>query len=293
MTFEHISRIALTAGLLLTGACFKARAQESADGPAQPAGATGWHFNIAPYLWLPTINTGLNYDLPPPLSGRLPTDVSTGAGQYLPKLHFATMFAGDAQYDRFSVMTDFMYVNVASSSTRVRSVDFSGAPSRPIPDVLDRGSSSSVKATVWTLAGGYTVFQEDWGSFDVIGGLRLLSLDASTNYRLAINVPDPSGSGLAFGGVGGVSASRTIWNGIAGVRGRIRLGDVGLFIPYYFDIGGGGSKLTWQVASGLGYQTGWAGVSILYRYLSFEQGGSNKVRNLNMGGPMMMVNFSF
>jgi len=293
MTFSHIGRIVFTAGLLLTGAGFETRAQAPADGRAQPASASGWSFNIAPYLWLPKIDTGLSYNLPPPLGGRLPTDVSVSVGQYLPKLHFATMFAGDARYERFSVLTDFMYMNLGSSSTRVRSIELPGAPLQLIPAASDRGSSSTVKATIWTLAGGYTVFEEDWGNFDVIGGFRLLALNASTDYRLAVSVTGPAGSGLTFGGVGNVSANRTIWNGIAGVRGRIRLGNAGLFIPYYFDIGAGGSKLTWQIASGLGYQTGWAGVSIMYRYLSFEQGGSNTVRSLNLGGPMMMVNFSF
>jgi hypothetical protein len=63
-----------------------------------------------------------------------------------------------------------------------------------------------------------------------------------------------------------------IWNGIGGIRGRIRLGNTPLFIPYYFDIGAGGSQLTWQIASGLGNQTRWGALSATYRYLSFEQG---------------------
>jgi len=103
----------------------------------------------------------------------------------------------------------------------------------------------------------------------------------------------PRGNGATFGGLGGISGGGDIWNGIAGFRGRIRLGNIGLFIPYYFDIGTGGSRLTWQIASGLGYQTGWAGVALTYRYLSFEQSSSAVVQHLSMGGPMVMVNFSF
>ena len=86
---------------------------------------------------------------------------------------------------------------------------------------------------------------------------------------------------------------RNIWNGIGGFRGRVRIGNTGLFVPYYFDIGAGGSKLTWQIASGLGYQTGWAGVSVTYRYLSFQQASSTVVQHLWIGGPMIMANFSF
>ena len=69
------------------------------------------------------------------------------------------------------------------------------------------------------LAGGYTVPQGDWGNFDVIAGFR-------------------------------ISRSANVWNGIGGFRGRIR--NSGFFIPYYFDIGAGGSNLTWQIASGVG-----------------------------------------
>jgi len=47
------------------------------------------------------------------------------------------------------------------------------------------------------------------------------------------------------------------------------------------------------MASGLGYQSGWAGVSVTYRYLSFKQGSSALVRHLTLGGPMIMVNFRF
>ncbi len=52
-------------------------------------------------------------------------------------------------------------------------------------------------------------------------------------------------------------------------------------------------NLTWQIASGLGYQTGWAAVSLTYRYLSFDQGSSAVVQRITLGGPMMMVNLSF
>jgi hypothetical protein len=267
-------------------------AQQPSGSGLRPSDASGWSFNIAPYLWLPQINATFNYDLPPALGARLPADTSVGPGGYLPHLHFATMFAADARFDRFSILTDYIYMNLAGSSTRVKSLDFFGLPSMPISRTLDLGSESRLKATVWTLVGGYTVAQGDWGNFDLIGGFRFLGANPSTNYNLNLLVVGPRGNGAVFGGPGSVSASRNIWNGIGGFRGNVRLADTGLFIPYYFDIGAGGSNLTWQISSGLGYQTGWAGVSLLYRYLSFEK-GSATVQHLSMGGPMLMFNISF
>ena len=66
-----------------------------------------------------------------------------------------------------------------------------------------------------------------------------------------------------------------------------------MFIPYYFDAGAGGSNLNWQIASGLGYQTGWVGASLTYRYLSFQQGNSAVLQHLSVKGPMLMANFTF
>jgi hypothetical protein len=286
MTFRRIILAALTAASFAGGSVSHAQAQQS---PAP----SGWTFNIAPYMWLPKVNATLNYNLPPELGGRLPTDVSTDPGKYLSNLHFTAMFAAEARYDRFAILTDYMYVNGGVGDTHIKSLDFFGLPSQPISRTLVLGTSSSLKATVWTLAGGYAVFEGDWGNFDVLAGLRFLGLYANTNYNLALTVIGPRGNGATFGGANGISGSGNIWNGIAGMRGRVRLPVAGLFIPYYFDIGAGGSKLTWQIASGLGYQTGWVGVSVLYRHLSFEQNSSRFTGHLAMSGPMVLVNFSF
>lgn len=43
----------------------------------------------------------------------------------------------------------------------------------------------------------------------------------------------------------------------------------------------------------MGNQTGWAGVIAGYRYLSFDQGGSDLVNKLSMGGAFLAVNFTF
>jgi len=203
------------------------------------------------------------------------------------------MVAADAQYDRFSLLTDFMYLNVSGIAAHFKSIDFVGVPSQPISRSLQTSTGTRLDTTIWTLAGGYTLLQGDWGNFDVIAGFRYAGANDTTDYSLGLTVTGPRGNGATFGGIGGVSGSANIWNGIGGFRGRIRISNTGLFIPYYFDIGTGGSNLTWQIASGLGYQTGWAGVSLTYRYLSFEQSNSAFIQHLSMGGPMLMANFTF
>ena len=121
----------------------------------------------------------------------------------------------------------------------------------------------------------------------------MVNVNATTGFSLATTFTGPQGNSGVLGGSGTVSADRGIWNGIAGVRGRIRMPNTDFFVPYHFDIGAGGSNLTWQVASGIGYQSGWAGLSAQYRHLSFNQGNSSKVRKVSMSGPMIAVNINF
>jgi hypothetical protein len=141
--------------------------------------------------------------------------------------------------------------------------------------------------------GGYTVVREDWVDLDLMVGFRYAAIRANTDYNLNVSLTGPRNNGVAFGGAGAVSANTAGWNGVGGIRGRIRLPEPGLYIPYYFDIGTGDAKLTWQIASGLGYQTGWAGVSLMYRYLAFERSNSATLHHLAFGGPMVAVNFTF
>ena len=73
-------------GLLAAGAASAVQAQQPTSSAQQPGKPSGWTFNVAPYLWLPTINATLNDNLPPTLSGGVPTDVSAGPGDVLSHL---------------------------------------------------------------------------------------------------------------------------------------------------------------------------------------------------------------
>jgi hypothetical protein len=287
--------VAAAALLLLCGVWSGARAQQPVSaGLTSPT--TGWQFNFAPYLWFPTVNVSLNYNLPPALGGRLPTDMSVGPGDVYGHLDFGAMFSADVRNGPFSVLTDFMGArfSATTSDVNIKSVDFFGRPSIPISRTLETSTGSTLRMVIWTLAGGYTVLQGDWGNLDVIAGLRLLSVYARTDYSLAFTLVGPRGNGATFGGIGDVSANRDIWNGIVGLRGRVRIPQSRFFVPYYFDIGGGGSQPTWQIASGLGYEAArWLAVSATYRYLVFNQGSNALVQRVALRGPMVMLDFAF
>jgi hypothetical protein len=284
---------AVLTGLLVGGAMSRVYAQQPTNSNQPVASPSGWTFDVTPYVWFATINTGMNLSLPPALGGTVSTDTSVGFGQLLSHLNFAAMVAADARYDRFLILTDFLYMNLGGVGTTIKSVNFPNHPNIPISTTVQTSVGMRLSAPIWTLASGYTVGQGDWGNFDVIVGFRYLEVNARVNYSLALTLTGPRGNGATFGGIGSVSGSANIWNGIGGFRGQVRISNTALFIPYYFDIGAGGSNLTWQIASGLGYNTSWGDVTLTYRYLSFEQGSNSVLHSLSTRGPMIALNIRF
>jgi hypothetical protein len=283
----------LLTGLFAGGALSDAQAQQPVSAGQPAANASGWTFNVAPYLWMPSLHTTMNFNLPPALGGTVSSTTSVGFGDLVSHLNFGTMVAADAQYDRLSVLSDFMYLNLGGTASQFRSLNFDRLPRIPISKSVQTSQGLNLNSSIWTLAGGYTVVKGDWGNLDVIAGFRYLELSARINYSLALTVTGPRGNGATFGGIGSVSGSADIWNGIGGFRGRVRIGNTGLFIPYYFDAGSGGSQFTWQISSGLGYHASWTDVSLTYRYLSFEQNSGALLQHLWIQGPMIMANFTF
>lgn len=273
------------AGLLSVGLSAGAVAQDSGFRP-------GWSFEVAPYAWLPSVNATLRYNLPAGLGGT--ADVKTDANDYFANLNFAGALAATARYDRFSLLTDIIYVSADAGSSRVQAVDAVEIGRNPVSSTANIGTDSTLKTTLWSLAGGYTLAAGDWGNVDVLAGFRYLGVEATTDYNLALTLVGPRGNaGPSFGGAGRFSGRDNIWNGIVGVRGRVNIGQTGVFLPYYLDIGTGDSNFTWQTFAGIGYQNGWAGVQLGWRYLSLDDSGGRLVQDMSMSGAYLAVNFSF
>jgi hypothetical protein len=290
---NRIVMFAVLTAVLAAGGTSVARAQQPMGLNQQAAGPSGWTFDVAPYLWFANINTDVSFNLPPALGGTVTSSPSVGFGDIVSHFNIGLMGAADARYDRFSVLTDFLYLNVGGTPAQFKTLNFPNHPKIPLQAGVQSSQGFSLRTSIWTLAGGYTLAQGNWGNFDVIGGFRLFEVNTRINYSLGVSIAGPRGNGATFGGIGGVSGSGDIWNGIGGFRGRFLLGNTALFIPYYFDVGAGGSNLTWQISSGLGYHVGPVDVSLTYRYLSFEQGSNAVVQHLDIKGPMLMANFTF
>jgi hypothetical protein len=209
----------------------------------------------------------------------------------------AAMVTGTARKGRWSVTTDFMYLDMSSSDGKVRSVDLNPGPG-PInisTTSLNAGANVKLKGVIWTLVGGYSVIQEPKSSLDLVGGFRYLGLDTTTNWNLSATVTSsgPLGTTATFSRTGSVDQKENIWAAIVGARGTFKLGDSNWFANYYVDAGGGSSVTTWQGAAGFGYAFKWGEVVLDYRYLHYAENGNNLVEDLNFGGLGLGANIRF
>src|SRR3954453_12668309 len=251
-----------------------------------------WTFVLTPYLWLPTIHGTLNYSIPPGGTGSPSTEV--GPNSYVADLNFAFMVAGEARKGEWSIFTDVIYLNVSSQDSTVKAVNFTGpAGVVSIGTSANASTSSSVKGTIWTLGGGYSVVHTPAVTLDVIGGFRYFGLEASTDWQLAATVTGPLGGTQVFPKAGSISQRENVVDAIVGIRGRVKLGESNWSIPYYLDAGTGSSKLTWQALLGISYSLSWGNVELAYRHLSYDEKSDKLVQDMRFSGPALGISFRF
>jgi hypothetical protein len=252
----------------------------------------GWSLSFAPYVWAPSINAKINT---PTLGGGVATtDISVPFTDYVHDIRFGAVLAGQARYDRFSILTDFLYLNLGLSkdAAHLSSVSVGPAGRIDIPTQLQASASVGQGSTIWTLAGGYTLAAGAWGNIDAIAGTRLLAVDVTNNYTLNAAVLLPNRT-VALASSGSLSTSVANWDAIGGVTGLFVIPNSSFYVPYYFDVGTGDVPLTWQAYAGLGYRASWADLSVGYRYLAFNNKGSAAVQSLAMSGVVATATFHF
>ena len=276
-----------------TGSLRNAACAVLAFGPSRPAAAQTagdtWNFTLGLYVWLPTINADLKYGLPANQPGS--PGVKIGPNDYLTNLNFAVPVVGEARKGNFSIFTDVMYLSLTGTGSHIREIDI-GPGHFPVPPTLDIGTETDLKALEWTLVGGYTVAKGDGGNLDVIGGLRYLGAKFTTDWHLSADFTLPDGSHV-FTRTGSISQRQDLWDGIVGVRGRIKAGEK-WFFPYYADIGAGSAKLTWQLIGGAGYSLGKTGKTdlvLVYRYLAYEGNSDKLMQKFSLGGVALAALF--
>jgi hypothetical protein len=210
-------------GIMLT---FPVRAADviSATAPTvEPVVTDGWTFSVTPYFWAAGLSGETSaFGVP------VVVDIDADFSDVWDNLDFAAMAIVDARNGRYSIFGDLIYTKLSADSATPRGV-----------------LATSVDVTAETFAGlvgaGYSVLEGPSGHLDIVGGIRVWSVDVDLSF-----------SGQFLGG-DSFSDGATWVDGLVGVRGNYS------FTPqFYFTgwalVGAGEADLDWDVAAGLGYR---------------------------------------
>jgi hypothetical protein len=185
---------------------------------------SGWTFTVAPYFWAAGISGDTaQFGLPE-------VHMDANFGDLLKNLDFAFMAAGEARYDRYSIFSDIIYTKLGADADTPRGI-----------------LADSVDVTSKTFAGllgvGYSVLEDQSGHLDIVGGIRVWSVDTTIGFN-----------GGAVGPILGEKSDSATWvDGVAGVRGNYFFTPE-VYLTGWGLVGAGGADVDWDVALGVGYK---------------------------------------
>jgi hypothetical protein len=221
-----------------------------------------WTFSISPYFWAAGItgDTGV-FGLPE-------VHVDESFGDILSDIDFGFMAAGDARYDRFSIVTDIIYARITTDSATPRGI---------FADEVD------LKTETFTamIGAGYSVIDEPQGRLDVIGGVKIWYTETTISF-----------SGGPLGGVSGTDDATWV-DAMAGVRGMYSITPSVYFTGWGL-IGAGGADLDWDVMAAIGYKWNDTISAIAgYRALGVNYSDDTLTNDIVEHGPILGVVFHF
>lgn len=230
-----------------------------------------WQFNADIYLWM------AGMDVTTQGGG----EIDLSFGDILEDLEMTFMGGFGARKGKLSLLADVIYLDIAQKDGGTKTLPGGGIGVTFATDV-------EMKAWITTFEAGYNVVNTEKALLDIVGGARYLSVDVDTTMTRTID----GGPGVIPPAEKYFSASNDAWDGIVGVKGRVNLSEH-WYLPYYADIGTGGSDLTWQILGGVGYQFKWGDVLAAYRHLDYDLPSDDLVSDLTVSGPALGVNFRF
>ncbi|MDR6756329.1 hypothetical protein J2Y48_001619 [Mycoplana sp. BE70] len=180
---------------------------------------SGWTFTFAPYFWA----TGLSGDLQN--FGLRTIHVNTSFSEIWDHLDFGAMAIGEARYGRYSVVTDLMYSKISGSAATPRGF---------ISGEVDSETFAGFAGV------GYSLLQDSTGNLDIVGGVRVWSVDNT----ISITFRDRTVSR---------SDGDTWVDAIGGLKGTYFL-TPNFFLTGWGLVGGGGADIDWDVAATAGYK---------------------------------------
>jgi len=229
--------------------------------PTPPSSSSDqWHFRFTPYLWVAGVNGQGGI-------GALNVNVNSGITDDNVHLNFGFMGTFEARRNKLSIVTDLQYSNLGTE--------------RPTPGILFSNASAAFKTFILDPEVGYRIAANpEKGRFmDVLGGVRYWHLNADLNFDAGL-LSARSATG-----------SKDWADGVIGLRGRAAISKR-VFVLGKTDIGGGGSKLTYQLFGGVGIGVG-KRTSLIggYRDLHVNYDKNNFLFDMSLAGPIFGASF--
>jgi hypothetical protein len=222
--------------------------------------ANQWHIQFTPYLWVVGVSGRAGI-------GTFTTQVDSGVGDDNVHLNFGFMGTFEVRRKKFAVVTDLEYANLGTE--------------RPTPGPLFSNATADFKAFILDPEVAYRIAANpDTGTFiDVLGGVRYWHLRADLNFDAGL-LSARSATG-----------SKDWADAVIGMRARAAISRK-LFVLGKADVGGGGSKFTYQLFAGAGFKVG-NRTNLVggYRYLRVNYDKDNFLFDGSLAGPIIGVSF--
>ena len=233
-----------------------------AKAPRQGGSSPEWEFAFTPYFYM----TGLKGNIG--ARGRT-SDIDMSFADIFNSLKFGLMGALEAKKGKFVVVNDLMWVRLGEE--------------RDTPGGLYSSRKLGVNLFVFDPEAGYRVYESDDGWFDVLGGVRIMSVETHLDFR--------TGSLPGFD----VSQRKTWATPVVGGRGLVNVSEK-VFMSTKFDVGGGlGADFTGQFYGGAGYRLK-PKIALIggYRYLKTDyDDDSGFLFDTSMNGIVLGAKFEF
>jgi hypothetical protein len=228
----------------------------------QTTSSDEWQFQFSPYFWLASLHgTGG--------VGNRTAEVDVSFGDIFDSLKFALMGVFEARKGKLVLRTDMEYVSVEDE--------------RATPGPLFSDVNAKFKTFIFDPEVGYRVYDDPAKAayVDVLGGIRVWHVSTELDFGAGI-LPATR-----------VEGSRNWVDAIVGLRGSTAVSKK-LFVTGKFDLGGGGSKFTYQLFGGGGYNINQKVALIFgYRVLDVNYDKNNFIYDMNQRGPIMGIGFKF
>jgi len=217
------------------------------------------------YFWLPTLS--MNGNIPPPEDDPTQPDIPFDISEFVDNIDLIFMGSFEVNYNKYLFFTDIVILNMSD----VRTVS-----------ILNQSRDVALGFEGWQSSyyGGYSYIDSSDFRLDFIGGIRYFSLKVD----LEVDRERTNNKERVF--------YDALLDGVVGIKGQYNI-NKNYFIPYYMDVGMGGSDLTYQLQAGVGYAGEWGDIIYSYRHLVWDIGDDDILNQFILSGSSIAYRYNF